>query len=621
MKARCDGSCNIRRGEANEKMAIFTRAEAAVPILIIQLLYCYPLVAGQSKCGLNLSASPYVRYGECGSVKEELREWEGFPNTLCCRNVLTTLSQALALQARGSDEGSVFISQTEWSKCSQQFESEEGVSPNSCGLDSFYSGTTKCSNVRLQDIEGQEAYQDAMDKCAHFDKPFVEACPQCSNAILGVTDTLYQQFVGREFFAVERAVCGVAALVSVSAGKPDDPFISNKVLTCLLPPQNNNDEVHLHGLLKSPTAVLMVEVVIGVMGVAVIIIVVKYCVSKKKGKKRVRSKEITAWSGMYWFSKAEIENAIKEGGVGVGVGGSERKVWLGRGSAGQVYKGVLPSGQVVAIKHLTKANSSDSFTREVEGLSRLRHPNLVCLFGCCMQDGHRYLVYEYCAEGNLAQHLLRRDSHLTWETRVKILRDCSFALKYLHHHIEGCVVHRDIKLTNILLTENLQAKLSDFGLAKMLGMEESKVFTDVRGTIGYMDPEYMSNAKLTCASDIYSFGIVALQILSGQKVIELDLDARDQLTRKARDVSMGRRPISDFEDPRLQGQVNKADFEVILQIAVLCVAKSSKGRPTIEVVFEELDKAYKNTLAEWKPKQDRSTSGTSTSKSSHLLPV
>ena len=95
----------------------------------------------------------------------------------------------------------------------------------------------------------------------------------------------------------------------------------------------------------------------------------------------------------------------------------------------------------------------------------------------------------------------------------------------------GSFMHAS-ELTNILLTENLEPKLSDFGLAKMLGMEESKVFTDVRGTIGYMDPEYMSNAKLTCASDIYSFGVVALQLLSGQKVIELDLDARDQLIRK-----------------------------------------------------------------------------------------
>ncbi|KAF9670205.1 hypothetical protein SADUNF_Sadunf13G0044200 [Salix dunnii] len=107
------------------------------------------------------------------------------------------------------------------------------------------------------------------------------------------------------------------------------------------------------------------------------------------------------------------------------------------------------------------------------------------------------------------------------------------------------------QLPNILMTENLEPKHSDFGLAKMLGMEESKVFTDVRGTMGYMDPEYLSNAKLTCASDIYSFGIVALQLLSGQKVIELDLDARDQLIRKAKDVSAANRPLTDFQDPSL----------------------------------------------------------------------
>lgn len=318
------------------------------------------------------------------------------------------------------------------------------------------------------------------------------------------------------------------------------------------------------------------------------------------------------WSGLYRFSKTEIENAINFE--------NERKC-LGRGSAGEVYRGVLPSGQFVAVKHIYKNNKSDSFTREVEGLSRIRHPNLVCLFGCCIEGDEHYLVYEYCSQGNLAQHLLRKDTVLNWARRVRILRDCATGLRFLHHYTDGCIVHRDIKLTNILLTEKLEPKLSDFGLAKMLGMEESKVFTDVRGTIGYMDPEYMSNAKLTCASDIYSFGIVALQLLSGQKVIELDLDARDQLTRKAKDVSMGKRPFSDFEDPRLLGDVNKADFESILHVAVLCVAKSSKGRPTIDEVYQEMEKAWKNTIAEKRCEQDMNSSATSVSRSLEILPV
>ncbi|XP_028790619.1 probable receptor-like protein kinase At3g17420 [Neltuma alba] len=548
-----------------------------------------------AQCGLNLSAYPYVGYAECGWVQDQMDHWDGFPNTLCCRNALTVFSQALALRAR--TQTSLFIPDTEWHSCSDAFRPSQAISPDSCGFHNLYLGAFKCSNLKLSDIQSLPFYQPSLDQCSHFDRPSPDSCAHCVSAVLNIRDSLYDQLVGSQDIPVERAVCGVASLVSLAAGKPDDPSLSDKFLRCWPPPPNHvkSNSVELHAIF------MLVIALLAVIAMALTAILVR-CVWQKKPREAAALKEITTWSGMYWFSKAEIENAISHG--------NERKC-LGRGSAGQVFRGVLPSGQVVAIKHLNKTNSSDSFTREVEGLSRLRHPNLVCLFGCCIEDGERYLVYEYCAQGNLAQHLLRRDSHLTWETRVRILRDCSFALKYLHNHIEGCVVHRDIKLTNILLTESLQAKLSDFGLAKMLGMEESKVFTDVRGTIGYMDPEYMSNAKLTCASDVYSFGIVALQILSGQKVIELDLDARDQLTRKARDASSQKRPISDFEDPRLRGQVNMADFEAILRIAVLCVAKSSKGRPTIEEVFEELDKAYKNTLAQSKAKQDESKSGTS----------
>ncbi|KAI3459073.1 hypothetical protein Pfo_015736 [Paulownia fortunei] len=167
----------------------------------------------------------------------------------------------------------------------------------------------------------------------------------------------------------------------------------------------------------------------------------------------------------------------------------------------------------------------------------------------------------------------------------------------------------------------MEPKLSDFGLAKMLGMEESKVFTDVRGTIGYMDPEYMSNAKLTSASDIYSFGIVTLQLLSGQRVIELDLDARDQLTRKAKDVNMGKRPLTDFQDPRMKGDIISVDFESILQIAVLCVASSSTGRPTIDLVFEELEKAWKNTQREMRARTEKSLLAPTPSKSLEVIRV
>ncbi|XP_029127072.1 probable receptor-like protein kinase At2g42960 [Cajanus cajan] len=543
----------------------------------------------QGTCVLNFNTTQYVTFGECSSVKDDINKWgeDGFPTTLCCRNALSVLSNALASQALNSTS-QLFISQDELQSCTESFHPQQGMSLDSCGFDNLSQGSCRCSNLVLQEVRNVQHYQDALDKCSHFDQPLDHSCADCTGAVFSLINSLYAEDAkGKN--GTEKAICAVATIVALAT---NDPSIIDKVLRCF-----PDSETNKRSMVKP-----LLSVVVVVLAIFLVILMVK-CLSKKKAHRKVYLKEITTWSGLYWFSHTEIENAMNYGG---------EKISLGRGSAGQVYRGVLPSGQVVAIKHLTKSNTSESFTREVEGLSRLRHPNLVCLFGCCIEGDDRYLVYEFCANGNLAQHLLRRDSHLTWETRVRILRDCSFALKYLHHHIEGCVVHRDIKLTNILLTEKYQAKLSDFGLAKVMGIKESKVFTDVRGTIGYMDPEYMSNAKLTCASDVYSFGIVALQILSGQKVIELDLDARDQLTRKARDVSMGKRPLSDFEDPRLNGKIDKADFEAILQIAVLCVAKSSKGRPTIEVVFEELDKVCKDMETRMKPKQDESSSTIST---------
>lgn len=131
-----------------------------------------------------------------------------------------------------------------------------------------------------------------------------------------------------------------------------------------------------------------------------IVLLVKHASKKKKKKaKPSASNDTSMWSGLYRFAKEEIDRALDFG--------SERTS-LGRGSAGQVYKGILPSGQQVAIKKIFQSNTSDSFIREVEGLSRVRHPNLVCLLGCCIENGEQYLVYEYCEQGNLAQHLLSK---------------------------------------------------------------------------------------------------------------------------------------------------------------------------------------------------------------------
>ncbi|KAH9728300.1 protein kinase domain-containing protein [Citrus sinensis] len=573
-------------------------------------------------CALESSREPYQPSGECIDNDRKVIYWESIPSTLCCRNALTFFSQALAQRARENTNTSIFLEQNEWQTCSAPFTRQNVVSAKYCGFDGFSFGNGKCANSSsLSLIQRNEEFQGVLQSCSRFNSTtFADACRNCTTAVVKFRDYLLEEFNADGDDDNEKATCGLAVVITVTAANFDDRSSLADLYNCL----HSIDQID-PGFIRFKTAVVkaIMAVLIATFVMMLILVLIKHvakskiqgknkgCMPKRKSPKPTKEIYSTTWSGLYRFSKDEIENAINN---------DWDRRFLGRGSAGLVYKGVLPSGQVVAIKHIYKSNNTDSFSREVEGLSRVRHPNLVCLFGCCVEGGEQYLVYEFCAAGNLAQHLLRKDSVLTWERRVKILRDCALALRYLHHYIDGCIVHRDIKLTNILLTEKLEPKLSDFGLAKMLGIEESKVFTDVRGTIGYMDPEYMTNAKLTCASDIYSFGIVALQLLSGQKVIELDFDARDQLTRKARDVSMGKRPIKDFEDPRLNGNINRADFESILKIAVLCVAKSSKGRPTIDVVYEEIDKAWKNTM-EGNTDHQVSSPATTTSRSLEVILV
>ncbi|OVA05701.1 Protein kinase domain [Macleaya cordata] len=528
-------------------------------------------------CPLDFTQYPYLPSGECIRNQENINQWDSFSTTTCCRNGLNALSQALALNANKTD--SLFLDERQWQSCSGPFRRQQSVSIDSCGFYDLYYGSSECSSFNYSTFkrEHHKQYKFLTGNCSdQFSTSFEKTCMSCTNAILEARDELLSQIDEADTKDMSlRGICGVLVVIVAAVEHIGNASWVSDFYRCL----------HALDIEQDSVAQALIAILVAAMALILVVVLIKY-VTRKRVPKPLEGKNMSAWSGLYRFSKPEILNAIHF---------SNHKVCLGTGSAGRVYKAVLPSGQVVAIKHIYKSNTSDTFTREVEGLSRIRHPNLVCLFGCCNEDGEQYLVYEYCPNGNLAQHLLKRDTALTWEKRVKILRDCAIALKFLHNNPYGCIVHRDIKLTNILLTDSMEPKLSDFGLAKMLGMEESKVFTDVRGTLGYMDPEYMSNAKLTSASDVYSFGIVILQLLSGRKVIELDIDARDQLTRKAKDVIMGKRPLTDFEDPRLNGDLNIKDFKSILHIAVLCVARSSDGRPTIDLVFQEIDEAWKHT--------------------------
>ncbi|XP_047942619.1 probable serine/threonine-protein kinase PBL28 [Salvia hispanica] len=518
-------------------------------------------------------------------IHERLGDWKGYPKSSCCQHALAFFAHGLALRAARDPSGAIFVPQSQWSDCSGPVPLQPAVSINTCGFSDFYYGSSKCSSLHLTRVD-----KSVVDRCSLFGPTsFDEACGSCNSAIENEVGKLLDDLAA-ERNDVEESVCRVAVIVAIMVGTNNRTVgIESGDLERCLPGLSGADPEKFIKLNYGVAAALVAAILVA-LGVIAVFHRVRQKSKKKKRKNNNKniglSKElITKCSGLYRFSIEEIENAM-----------TPEKKYLGRGSAGEVFAGQLPSGQLVAIKQLFRSSASDTFAREIDGLSRVRHLNLVCLFGCCVDGEQQYLVYEYCPNGNLAEHLLSEECVLTWELRVRILRDCAAALKYLHYHMSGCIVHRDIKLTNILLCHDLVAKLSDFGLAKMLGMEESRVFTDVRGTIGYMDPEYIVSAKLTCSSDIYSFGIVILQLLSGQRVFDLDLAARDQLTRKAKDVNAGLRPLSEFQDPRM-GDVNSVDLQSILEIAVLCTASSSRGRPTIDLVCNEMERAWRNTCS------------------------
>ncbi|GMP82909.1 hypothetical protein CsSME_00037019 [Camellia sinensis var. sinensis] len=210
---------------------------------------------------------------------------------------------------------------------------------------------------------------------------------------------------------------------------------------------------------------------------------------------------------------------------------------VGKGGFGRVYKAILRSGEVVAIKKMElppfkAAEGEREFRVEVDILSRLDHPNLVSLIGYCADGKHRFLVYEYMHNGNLQDHLNGiGETKMDGPLRLKVAIGAARGLAYLHSSLAVGIpiVHRDFKSTNILLNTNFEAKISDFGLAKLMPEgQETYVTARVLGTFGYFDPEYTSTGKLTLQSDVYAFGVVLLELLTGRRAVDLNQGPNDQ---------------------------------------------------------------------------------------------
>ncbi|CAD6232208.1 unnamed protein product [Miscanthus lutarioriparius] len=268
---------------------------------------------------------------------------------------------------------------------------------------------------------------------------------------------------------------------------------------------------------------------------------------------------------------------------------------LGRGGFGCVYKATLSNGQVVAVKQLdlNGFQGNREFLVEVLMLNLLHHPNLVNLHGYCVDGDQRLLVYEYMPLGSLEDHLhdLAPDQEpLDWRTRMKIAAGAASGLEYLHDKANPPVIYRDIKPSNILLGEGYHAKLSDFGLAKLGPVgDKTHVTTRVMGTHGYCAPEYALTGQLTAKSDIYSFGVVFLELITGRRSQDSDRPPEEQdLVAWARPLFKDQKKFPKMADPLLRGRFPSRGLYQALAIAAMCLQEKAKNRPPIREVAAAL---------------------------------
>ncbi|CAH8370954.1 unnamed protein product [Eruca vesicaria subsp. sativa] len=261
---------------------------------------------------------------------------------------------------------------------------------------------------------------------------------------------------------------------------------------------------------------------------------------------------------------------------------------IGRGGFGSVYKGYLYSGQVVAIKQLNPdgLQGNQEFIVEVLMLSVFHHPNLVTLIGYCTSGAQRLLVYEYMPMGSLEDHLydLEPDQRpLSWNTRMKIALGAARGIEYLHCKISPSVIYRDLKSANILLDRDFSPKLSDFGLAKVGPVgNRTHVSTRIMGTYGYCAPDYAMSGKLTTKSDIYCFGVVLLELITGKKAVDMSKPQGEQyLVAWARPYLKDPKKFGQLVDPLLRGKYPKRCLSYAISITEMCLNEEANRRPQI----------------------------------------
>lgn len=320
-----------------------------------------------------------------------------------------------------------------------------------------------------------------------------------------------------------------------------------------------------------------------VISVIVVAIGISFYVIRRKKYEEI----LEDWEQEYLlqrFSFKDLYTATK---------GFKDKEVLGAGGFGKVYKGILSSPKLeVAVKRVSHGSGQGmrEFVAEVACMGRLRHRNLVQLLGYCRRKGELLLVYDYMPNGSLDKYLYEDDKpNLSWDSRFKIIRGVASALVYLHEEWEQVIVHRDVKASNVLLDAEMNARLGDFGLARLYDHGTNPQTTHVVGTVGYLAPELTRKGKATTSTDVFSFGVFILEVACGRSPISLQGSNGETYLIDWVHECWKKGVIIEARDPKL-GDYSVDEMELVLKLGMLCCQFRPEGRPNMRQVMQFLDK-------------------------------
>ncbi|XP_076931932.1 LOW QUALITY PROTEIN: G-type lectin S-receptor-like serine/threonine-protein kinase At2g19130 [Bidens hawaiensis] len=353
-------------------------------------------------------------------------------------------------------------------------------------------------------------------------------------------------------------------LLNLSEDNSNERTINVKVASRDLPSETKNN------------GVIIGTVVGSVVGVVVLVGLIWFLIYRNRRFTRKTSLEGSLVSFVY----RDLQSATKNF--------SEK---LGGGGFGSVFKGTLPDSSVVAVKKLESVSQGEKqFRTEVSTIGTIQHVNLVRLCGFCSEGNSKLLVYDYMPNGSLDVHLFSRDKLLDWKTRYAIALGTARGLVYLHEKCRDCIIHCDIKPENVLLDGDLCPKVADFGLAKLVGRDFSRVLTTMRGTRGYLAPEWLSGVAITTKADVYSYGMMVFEFISGARNSEHSEDGKSKFfPMQVANALIGGEDIITLLDPRLNGEASLEELTKLCKVACWCIQDDEENRPAMSQVEQILD--------------------------------